>query len=141
MVALTASIHSGGSRSPSTLLLRLWLIADVELGKDEAVYWYWEQHLDASYALLPFAILKVAHAVGPQQEWFLRLPSILLGTVSTRLLFRLCRLQDRDERRSLWAAAAFALSHRIWHTSSYLHPDGFIFPCWLSALYLACRAQ
>lgn len=60
-------------------LLRLWLIADVELGKDEAVYWYWGQHLDASYALLPFAILKVAHAIGPQQEWFLRLPSILLG--------------------------------------------------------------
>jgi len=122
-------------------LLRLWLIADVELGKDEAVYWYWGQHLDASYALLPFAILKVAHAIGPQQEWFLRLPSILLGTVSTLLLFRLCRIQDLDERRSLWAAAAFALSHWIWHTSSYLHPDGFIVPCWLSALYLARRAE
>ena len=44
-------------------LLRLWFIADVELGKDQAVDWYWGQHLDVSYTLLPLAILKEAHAV------------------------------------------------------------------------------
>ena len=122
-------------------LLRLWLVADVELGKDEAVYWYWGQHLDASYALLPFAILKLAHAIAPHQEWFLRLPAILLGTLSTVLIYRLCRIQDLDERLSLWAAAAFALSHWTWHTSSYLHPDGFLVPCWLSALYMARQTE
>ncbi len=122
-------------------LLKLWLVADVELGKDEAVYWYWSQHLDASYALLPFAILKLAHAIAPHQEWFLRLPAILLGTLSTVLIYKLCRKQSLDERLSLWAAAAFALSHWTWHTSSYLHPDSFLVPCWLSALYMARQTE
>lgn len=118
-------------------LLRLWLVADVELGKDEAVYWYWGQHLDASYALLPFAILKLAHALAPHQEWFLRLPAILLGSLSTILIYRLCKMQGLEQHSALWAAAAFALSHWTWHTSSYLHPDGFLVPCWLFALYMA----
>lgn len=121
-------------------VLKLWLVAAVELGKDEAVYWYWGQHLDASYALLPLAVFKLAHALYPHQEWFLRLPSALLGAFSTALVYRLCRIQGLAEQRALWAAAAFALSHWIWHTSSYLHPDGFLVPCWLLALCMARRA-
>ena len=119
-------------------MARLWLVSGVELGKDEAVYWYWGQHLDASYALLPFSTLKLAHALWPHQEWFLRLPSILLGALSVILLYRLCRSHGLSERPALWATAAFALSHWIWHTSSFLHPDGFLVPCWLLAL---CAAQ
>ena len=122
------------------VLARLYLASGVELGKDEAVYWYWGQHLDASYALLPFATLKLAHALWPYQEWFLRLPSILLGALSAVLLYRLCRNHGLGERPALWATAAFALSHWTWHTSSYLHPDGFLVPCWLLALCAAQRA-
>ena len=121
-------------------LLKLWLIADVELGKDEVVYWYWGQHLDALYALLPLAVFKLTHALYPHQEWFLRLPSALLGAFSTALVYRLCRMQGLAERLALWAAAAFALSHWTWHTSSYLHPDGFLVPCWLLALCMARQA-
>ena len=121
-------------------LLKLWLVADGELGKDEAVYWYWGQHLDASYALLPLTAFKLAHALYPHQEWFLRLPSALLGAFSTALVYRLCRMQGLAERLALWAAAAFALSHWTWHTSSYLHPDGFLVPCWLLALCMAQQA-
>ena len=121
-------------------LLKLWLVAGVELGKDEAVYWYWGQHLDASYALLPLAVFKLAHALYPHQEWFLRLPSALLGAFSTALVYWLCRMQGLAEQRARWAAAAFALSHWTWHTSSYLHPDGFLVPCWLLALCMARRA-
>ena len=121
-------------------LLKLWLVADVELGKDEAVYWYWGQHLDAFYALLPLAVFKLTHALYPHQEWFLRLPSALLGAFSTALVYRLCRMQSLAERLALWAAAAFAFSHWTWHTSSYLHPDGFLVPCWLLALCMARQA-
>jgi len=121
-------------------LLKLWLVAEVELGKDEAVYWYWGQHLDASYALLPLAVFKLAHALYPHQEWFLRLPSALLGALSTALVYWLCRIQGLAKQPALWAAAAFALSHWTWHTSSYLHPDGFLVPCWLLALCMARRA-
>ena len=121
-------------------LLKLWLVAEVELGKDEAVYWYWGQHLDASYALLPLAVFKLAHALYPHQEWFLRLPSALLGALSTALVYWLCRTQGLAKQPALWAAAAFALSHWTWHTSSYLHPDGFLVPCWLLALCMARQA-
>ena len=121
-------------------LLKLWLVADVELGKDEAVYWYWGQHLDAFYALLPLAVFKLTHALYPHQEWFLRLPSALLGAFSTALVYRLCRMQGLAERLALWAAAAFAFSHWTWHISSYLHPDGFLVPCWLLALCMARQA-
>lgn len=120
--------------------VKLWLVADVELGKDEAVYWYWGQHLDALYALLPLAVFKLAHALYPHQEWFLRLPSALLGAFSTALIYRLCRMEGLAKQLAGWAAAAFALSHWIWHTSSYLHLDGFLVPCWLLALCMARQA-
>ena len=122
-------------------LLKLRLVADVELGKDEAVYWYWGQHLDASYALLPLIIFKLTHSLYPYQEWFLRLPSVLLGTLATALVYWLCRMQSLAKQLALWAAAAFALSHWTWHTSSYLHPDGFLVPCWLLALCMARQAE
>jgi hypothetical protein len=118
-------------------LLKLWLVAGVELGKDEAAYWHWGQHLDATYALLPFGILRLAHALLPYQEWFLRLPSILSSTLATLLLYRLCRLHPLSPERARWAATLFATSHWVWHTGSYLHPDGFLVTCWLLALYWA----
>ncbi len=135
----------GGPNSVNLLCLvllglKLWLVADVELGKDEAVYWYWGQHLDASYALLPLAVFKLAHALYPHQEWFLRLPSALLGALATAFVYWLCRMQGLAKQLALWAAAAFALSHWTWHTSSYLHPDGFLVPCWLLALCMARQA-
>lgn len=121
-------------------LAKLWLVADVELGKDEAVYWYWGQHLDASYALLPFSLMASAHALAPYSEWVLRFPSVLLGALSTYLLFALSTGAGLSANRARWAAAAFASSHWIWHTSSYLHPDVFLVTCWLLALIAAQRA-
>jgi len=118
-------------------LFKLWLTAGVDLGKDEAAYWYWGQHLDASFGLLPFSVLRLAHFILPYREWFLRLSFVLCGALSTLLLYRLCRLHDLSPSLSRWAAAAFAASHWIWHTTSYLHPDGFLVLCWLLSLYYA----
>jgi len=122
------------------LLVKLWLIYGVELGKDEAAYWYWGQHLDATYALLPFGALKMAHALYPGSETVLRLVFVLSGAAATLLLYRLCRLYSLEKNESLWATAAFATSHWGWHISSYLHPDGFVVSCWLVALYGARRS-
>jgi 4-amino-4-deoxy-L-arabinose transferase-like glycosyltransferase len=121
-------------------LVKLWFVAGVDLGKDEAVYWYWGQHLDASYALLPFAALKLAHFLHPGHEWFLRLGWICSGAFSIVLLYRLCRLYHLDCTASLWACIAFATSHWIWHNTSYLHPDAFLVCCWLLTLVWARQA-
>ena len=122
-------------------LVKLWFVADVELGKDEAVYWYWGQHLDASYALLPFSIFKLAHYIYPGHEWVLRLVQILVGASALTLLYRLCRLHGLEPHLSLWATAAFASSHWIWHATSYLHPDSFLVTCWLLALVWARQSR
>ena len=82
-------------------LLKLWLVADVELGKDEAVYWYWGQHLDASYALLPLAVFKLAHALYPHQEWFSAAALCFVGGVFYRA--RLLALQDAGSRQATGA--------------------------------------
>ena len=119
------------------LLTKLWLVYGVELGKDEAVYWYWGQNLDATYALLPFSALKLAHAIYPGSEIILRLVFIVSGVCSTVLIYHLCRLYELEKSICLWATAAFATSHWSWHTSSYLHPDGFVACCWLLTLYWA----
>ena len=116
---------------------RIWFTWGVELGKDEAAYWYWGQDLDASYALLPFALFGLAHALAAGHEWVLRLPSILAGAGAAILLFRLCRLYSLSPGRSLAATAVFAASHWMWHASSYLHPDAFLALCWLWALHQA----
>ncbi|MFC1525318.1 glycosyltransferase family 39 protein [Candidatus Latescibacterota bacterium] len=115
-------------------------MAGVELGKDEAAYWYWSQHLDATYAALPLAAVALADAILPGHEWLLRLPSALAGLLSLALVHSLCREWGLSLRRCKWATAAFAASHWIWHTSSYLHPDGYLVPCWLLALWCAQRA-
>ena len=121
----------------ASALLRMWLVSGVELGRDETAYWHWSQHLDATYALLPLSAVRVAHLLYPGSELALRLPFVFAGVISTLLMYRLCRLYCLEPARSLWAAAAFATSHWIWHTTSFIHPDGFLVLTWLLAILLA----
>lgn len=121
-------------------LLKVWLTAGVELGKDEAAYWYWSRHLDATYALLPLSAIGLADRLLPGHDWALRLGVELCGLASICLLYRLGRACGLERSRCLWAAAAFASSHWVWHTTSYLHPDAFLVTCWLACLVWARQA-
>ena len=89
---------------------KLLLSGGVELGKDEAAYVYWSQHLDATYALLPFALFGFFHWLAPGSEWVLRMGPILTGTLSLLLVYRLCRQHNLSRRAALMAAAALASS-------------------------------
>ena len=121
-------------------LCKFWFTHGVELGKDEAAYWFWSLNWDFSYAPLPFAVYRLAHACAPGVEWSLRLGPMAAGVIASVLMFRWCRGAGLDVERSLWATAAFATSHWIWHTGSFLHPDGFLVPCWLLVLVCARAA-
>ncbi len=122
-------------------LIKLWSVTGVELGKDEAAYWYWSQHLDATYALVPFALIGLGHALYPGSEVVLRALSVGAGLAAAFLLYRLCRLHGLAPTSSRWATAAFVASHWIWHNSSFLHPDAFLVLFWLLALVFARLAQ
>jgi hypothetical protein len=117
--------------------LKIWLVGGVELGKDEAAYWYWSQRLDASYALLPLSAIHLAGLIVPDSEIALRIPSALCGLISLGLMYRLCRLYGLSPVTRLWATASFASCQWVWHTTSFLHPDGFLVLCWLLALVIA----
>lgn len=119
---------------------KLALTLGVELGKDEAVYWYWSRNWDLTYAPLVFALLRITDTLSPATEWALRACQVAAGMLSMALMFHWCRINGLSESRSLWATVAFATSHWIWHSSSYLHPDGFLVPAWLLVLVLARRA-
>ena len=123
------------------VLLRTLMVAGVDLSKDEAVYWHWSQNLNASYAWLPFAAIWLGDFVGAGSDLFLRLPFVAAGVVSALLLYHLCRLRGLPPGRAAIAVAAFATSHWIWHTSSFLHPDGFLVPAWLAVLVCSERAS
>lgn len=118
---------------------KLLLSGGVELGKDEAAYVYWSQHLDATYALLPFALFGFFHWLAPGSEWVLRMGPILTGTLSLLLVYRLCRQHNLSQRAALMAAAALGSCHWFWHTTSFLHPDGPLVTCWLLTLVTAQR--
>jgi hypothetical protein len=120
--------------------VRVLLVAGLDLSKDEAAYWYWSRHLDASYAWLPFAIISLADAVRPGVDLVLRLPFLAASAISVLLLNHLCRLRGLSPSRSALAVAAFATSHWIWHTGSFLHPDGLLVPAWLAVLVCTERA-
>jgi hypothetical protein len=115
-------------------LLKIWFVSGVELGKDEAVYWYWSQHLDAAYSLIPFAVIKLLNALLPGSETMLRLGSVLAGSGSVLLAYLLCRRFGLDSKHCMWGATVFAACHWTWHTSSFLHPDGFLVFFWLLTL-------
>jgi len=122
------------------VVLRALLVAGVDLSKDEATYWYWSRHLDASYAWLPFTLIAISDSVWPGADLVLRLPFLGAGTISLLLLHHLCRLRGLSPERSLLAVAALATSHWVWHTGSFLHPDGVLVPAWLAALVCSERA-
>ena len=115
-------------------LVKLWFVAGVELGKDEAAYWYWSQHLDASYALIPLAAIKLLNLLFPGSESMLRLGSVLMGSGSVLLVYLLGRRSELDAKHCMWGATVFATCHWTWHTSSFLHPDGFLIFFWLLTL-------
>ena len=92
-------------------LVKLWFVSGVELGKDEAVYWYWSQHLDAAYALIPFAVIKLLGSLLPGSETMLRLGSVLVGSGSVLLAYHLCLRFGLDSKHCVWGATVFAACH------------------------------
>tara|TARA_B100000686_G_C16763774_1_gene960469 strand:- start:54 stop:1661 length:1608 start_codon:yes stop_codon:yes gene_type:complete len=117
-------------------LLKLWLVVDVDFGKDEVAYWYWAQQFDASYSALPLIAIRLASTLS-HSEIVIRVPFVLMGIVSTLLMYAWCVRCGLNYRIAYWATIAFATSHWIWHTTSFLHPDGFLVPCWLATVYIA----
>jgi hypothetical protein len=123
-------------------VLKGLLVVGVELGKDEVAYWYWARHhLDASYAFVLFALIRVFDVVLSDSDLLLRLPFLLGSVASAWLLNLACERAGLTAQDRLVAVLSFATSHWAWHTGSFLHPDGVLVPIWLATLASAHRAE
>jgi hypothetical protein len=124
------------------ILVKGLLLVGVELGKDEVAYWYWARHhLDASYAFVMFAIIRVFDVLLCGNDLLLRLPFVLGSVASAWLLNRACERAGLTTQDRLLAVLSFVSSHWAWHTGSFLHPDGVLIPIWLATLASAHRAD
>src|SRR5271157_2283706 len=92
-----------------TVFRLVYLIAaPLDLAADEAYYWDWSRQLDWGYFSKPpmvaWIIALFSRTIGSTTA-IVRLPAVLLGTISTLEIFLLAR-RMYDSRTAFWAAAA-----------------------------------
>jgi 4-amino-4-deoxy-L-arabinose transferase-like glycosyltransferase len=83
-------------------------VSPLDLVADEAYYWDWSRQLDWGYfskpPMIAWIIALFSRTIGPAVA-VVRLPAVLLGTVSALALFLLAR-RMYDSRTAFWAAVA-----------------------------------
>ncbi|MGO9372216.1 MAG: ArnT family glycosyltransferase [Syntrophobacteraceae bacterium] len=114
------------------------LAAPLDLSPDEAYYWDWSRQLDWGYFSKPpmvaWIIALFSRTIGSTAA-VVRLPSVLLGTVSTTAIFLLAR-RMYDSRTAFWAAAAEIASPGGCALGFFMTIDAPLICFWSVALYM-----
>ncbi len=118
-----------------------WLIsfaAPLDLAGDEAYYWDWSRQLDWGYFSKPpmvaWIIALFCRTIGSSPA-VVRLPAVLLGTVSALMLFLLAR-RMYDSRTAFWAVAAAMASPGASALGCIMTIDAPLICFWSLALYM-----
>ncbi len=110
----------------------------VDLAADEAYYWDWSRQLDWGYFSKPpmvaWIIALFCRTFGSSPA-VVRLPAVLLETVSVLVLFLLAR-RMYDSRTGFWAVAAAMASPGASALSCILTIDAPLMCFWSLALYM-----
>ena len=123
-----------------TTLFRLayLLAAPLDLAADEAYYWDWSRQLDWGYFSKPpmvaWIIALFCRTIGSSPA-VVRLPAVLLETVSALVLFLLAR-RMYDSRTAFWAVAAAIASPGASVLGCILTIDAPLICFWSLALYM-----
>ncbi len=116
--------------------------APLDLVADEAYYWDWSRQLDWGYfskpPLIAWIIGLFCRTIGSSPV-VVRLPAVLLGTVSALALFLLAR-RMYDSRTAFWAAAAAMASPGGSVLAFLMTIDAPLICFWSLALYLFWKA-
>ena len=114
------------------------LTAPLDLVADEAYYWNWSRQLDWGYFSKPpmvaWIIALFSRTIGSTTA-VVRLPAVLLGTVSTAVIFLLAR-RMYDSRMAFWAAAAAIASPGGSALGIFMTIDALLVCFWSVALYV-----
>ena len=124
-------------------LLRFWVAASLELGNDEVYYQTYAQHLQWNYfdhpPMVAVLIRIFTFNLHFQNEFFIRLGSILCAAAGTWLIF--LTGSRIGHTRTGWIAAI--LYNTSFYTSiiagTFILPDSPQVVCWLMSMYLMIR--
>ncbi|HYA43424.1 MAG TPA: glycosyltransferase family 39 protein [Syntrophobacteraceae bacterium] len=113
-------------------------VAPLDLAADEAYYWDWSRQLDWGYFSKPpmvaWLIAVFCRTLGSATA-VVRLPAVVLGAVSTLVIFLLAR-RMYDSRTAFWAAAAAMASPGASALSFIMTIDAPLLCFWSLALYM-----
>jgi len=122
----------------TALRLAYILVSPLDLVADEAYYWDWSRQLDWGYFSKPPMIAWImalfSRTIGASAA-VVRLPAVLLGTVSVWALFLLAR-RMYDSRTAFWAAASAMASPGGSVLAFMMTIDAPLICFWSIALYL-----
>jgi Dolichyl-phosphate-mannose-protein mannosyltransferase len=122
------------------LASRLTLAATLSLSKDELCYWDWARDLDAGFALLPFASIRLSCAALGDTAFAVRLPFVLAATGAAAFLAAFTRAVRLHAWAAVLAVALFVGSVWFHYVGSLAHPDAFLALFWMAALWALARS-
>ncbi len=122
-----------------SLVIRIIIAAFTELGNDEVYYWTYARYPDWSQfdhpSMVGWLIQLFTLNLTFSSEFFLRLPSLVFGTLSTLLIFFIGK-RIKNERTGFIAALLFTASFYCFIISgTFIMPDTPQVFFWLATLY------
>ena len=124
-----------------SLLLRLLCISYNNLLTEEAYYWNYAQHLDIGYLDHPPMVaflIKVTTAVFGNNEFGVRIPSLLCWLLTAFYSFKLTTLMKRGS--GIYAVMLLAILPFFFLQSLVITPDLPLISCWSVTLYCLYRS-
>lgn len=142
--------HRGGAISGTvgliiitlSLLIRFIGIGSNDLLAEEAYYWNYSQHLDFSYLDHPpmvALLIKLSTLIFGNNEWSVRLPSIICWMIATFFSYKLTERISRGA--GLFAVMLLSVLPFYFVQSLVITPDQPLIACWSAALYCLYRAM
>ncbi|HKQ19654.1 MAG TPA: glycosyltransferase family 39 protein, partial [Candidatus Eisenbacteria bacterium] len=120
--------------------LRAWLAASLDLQKDEVTYWAWSQHLDAAFAFLPLAAIRISCALFGDTAWAVRLPFLLAATGAAIGAWTFARAAGAPGTIAAWTVAIFSVNLWFHFAGAQAHPDAFLAFFWMASLTALARS-
>jgi len=127
-----------------SILIRSFIACFIEFGNDEVYYWTYAKFPDLSHfdhpPMIGLIIQLFTLNLHIDNEFFIRLASVFIGTVNTWLIYLIGRT-IRDSLTGLYAALLFTASFYCFIISgTFILPDSPQVLFWLLSLWLLCKS-
>jgi hypothetical protein len=143
---MLTSLYKNPTRSAFLIILLLGIFSTIynaylPLHGDEAYYWVWSHHLQASYYDHPPMIAYMIHLTNfiSQHEWGVRLVNVFCMSFTALYIFLLTKLVT-DERTALNSTLIFASIILVNAGYIITTPDSPLMLFWSMSLYYSYRA-